>query len=417
MRNEPAARSVEFPWLRANLRLLILLAVLAAAILAATVVRRADSRPVRVSPLDPVPAAFEGGSCERRGPQVVLRLSGSPEEMGRQHGTLARQGIRFMLERYVFDHVAGSRDVNSPGLDRLLDAVRVMRASLPEAYIRELDACAAAAAVDPDVLLLAQCEGDVVHAAGRASRAASEACSAYVAFGPATADGSLEAGRNLDYYVGVDVPRRCALVTYYRPREGEGHAFVAVGMTGILGGGTLVNEHGLMVANHLGGGSASRINAIPTLILMRLVAQNASTVEEGIAIIRDAKRMRGQIIWMAQEADVKTGRAARAVAVLYDAEKVETHEAEAGVLIVTNPVFGAEPEKCRRYRSLRKLIDERYGKLDGQDALTTHGGVTQPSTIQIVQAQPGAGLLRVWHGTVPAQRGESVAYPMPGFQD
>ena len=78
MRNEPAARSVEFPWLRANLRLLILLAVLAAAILAATVVRRADSRPVRVSPLDPVPAAFEGGSCERRGPQVVLRLSGSP---------------------------------------------------------------------------------------------------------------------------------------------------------------------------------------------------------------------------------------------------------------------------------------------------------------------------------------------------
>lgn len=397
---------------RFSRRLKILLGVFAA--LLVILLTRPLWRPFfeRVAPLDPVPASCGSARLERREGHVVLHLAGSPEEMGRQHGELLKESIGLMLREYVAPRARGRMG------EVLEEALPRVRAALPEDFLRELDACAGAAGVDADDLLLAQCIGDVKEAAvhGRRSGAG---CSAYVAFGPAAAGGGLECGRNLDYELSAEVARRCSLVTYYAPEDG--HRFAAVGLAGMLTGWTLINEHGLVVANHLGGGTERRLEAMPTLILARRVAQRAATVEEGIGIIRASSRMRGQIIWLAQEGDPASGRPARAAAVEYDAETVAVREAENGVLIVTNTnrVLGGRVADgdvgCPRYRRLRELVDARLGSLDGGEPLTLDPGVARADgwSQHVVHFAPRQGFFRVWHLLNASGLGRPVEHPAP----
>ena len=203
-------------------------------------------------------------------PPGVTRLEGSPEQLGTQHGTLLADEIKIMLGEYVGDVVGPD------GLDaKMLARVRTMKPSLPEWYRRELAACAAAAGVDEGVLLYAQCEGDIRSLWG---------CTSYVAFGNATADGAVEMARNFDYW-GLDSTQECARVFAYIPQPEDGYAFVSVGWTGILGGWTFVNEKGLFVANTLNWRLRRDPRGVPTLILERIIAQKAATVDEAIALV------------------------------------------------------------------------------------------------------------------------------------
>jgi hypothetical protein len=366
-------------------RLLMRLAVGAAVAIAFA--KAVATPPPLIVPLDPVPARFQSARLVRNGPHVVLHLAGSPEQMGRQHGTLLRKTIRAMVEEYIGPALLGEQG------RRLRTAARGMWDSLPADYLAELDACAAAAGVDAEDLLLAQCEGDLRSAIIGTPLVEQQACSSYVAFGPATADGTLQCGRNLDYYFGNSVPRRASLVTYYSPAKGDGYRFASVGLAGILGGWTFVNEHGLVVANHVGGGMATRLDGIPTLILARLVAQHARTVQEGVDLIRNSPRMRGQIIWLAQDADPATGRSPRAVAVEYDAERAALRESEDGVLVVTNQnrAFSPLPPPhliCGRYLAMESFLGARRGRLNLSDTPTLIPGVLGASTLHTVQVHP-----------------------------
>lgn len=160
-------------------------------------------------------------------PAGVVRLTGSPEEIGRQHGTQLRDAIHTMVDDYV---------ANQPGWDTLreewLRRTRRMKAALPRWYLRELRACAEAAGIDEDILLFAQCEGDIrgLGDGGADDDARLGGCTSYVAFGPSTANGHPEMGRNFDYW-GLESTRRAAAAIHaagssitlhsvaYRPEE------------------------------------------------------------------------------------------------------------------------------------------------------------------------------------------------------
>ena len=366
-------------------------------------------------PLDPVPATFAAGRLEASADQRVLHLAGSPAERGRQYGHLLRRSIRYMLKGYVVDAVCdGDRDYQ----EELLGRVRLMKPILPDWYRAELAACAQAAGVDEDLLLLAQCEGDIQSLAGMAANPESgHGCSGYAVFGdPSFANGNLQVGRNFDYF-GGRIVRHCALTQYLTPPPEEGHAFAAIGWSGILGGWTLVNEHGLVVANHLGGGSARDPCGIPTLIMTRILAQKAATIDEALTLLRAGPRMRGQIVWLAQPGDAATDRPARAVAAEYDARTVCVREAKAGRLVVTNRnlVFGHENEPTGaslwdgRYRTLEAAL--RSPRTDPAQRLIT--AVGQDSTLHSVEIDFAARRLYVAHGRLPAQDGPFVPYDLP----
>jgi len=272
-------------------------------------------------PAPATPSAADGRAPVAPLVRHAVRLAGTPEEIGRQHGRILAEQIKTVLREYILGSDAWQHD-----RDRLLARVRVMKKSLPAWYVREIAACAAAAGVDEDTLLYTQCEGDVKSL---------PRCTTYVALPEATHDGQVEMGRNFDYW-GLESTEECATVFAVVPERDDGYAFVSVGWAGILGGWTIVNERGLFVANNLGGGAAKNPAGIPTLILQRIVAQKAGSVAEAIGIIGRSPRMRGQCLVIGQAADAARGIPASAAAVSYDAERVDVRPATDGVAFHTS---------------------------------------------------------------------------------
>lgn len=248
-------------------------------------------------------------------PPGVLRLAGSPEEIGRRHGELLADRIHIMLREYIGDVLEGERLRPAEQAQ-----VRTMKPALPEWYLRELRACARAAQVDEDVLLYAQCEGDL---------RSLPKCTSYVAFGERTADGSMEIGRSFDYW-GLESTEQCTLVFAVIPRPGAGYAFVSVGWAGILGGWTFLNEKGLFVACNLGGFWKKNPQGVPALILLRIMAQQAATVEAAIETLRKTPRMRGTALVLGHPGVPAANIPPDAAVVLYDAERVEVQKHDRG---------------------------------------------------------------------------------------
>ena len=313
----------------------------------------------------------------------VVRLEGSPEEIGTRHGTFLRDAIRIMLDEYVGGDLAdGERG------ERLLGRVRAMRQALPEWYLQELRACARAAGVHEDTLLYAQCEGDIKGLGG---------CTSYAAFGPATRDGRMEIGRNFDYW-GIDATEECAVVLAVVPRREDGHAFVSVGWAGILGGWTFLNEKGLFVANNVAGYGETDPRGVPTLILERIIAQKAATLDEAIAIIRETPRMRRQALVIAQTGDAAAGIAPDAAVVRYDAATVAVKRA-------TNGVAFHSSRGANRERLLEILGEPGH---EPADAVRSAGSYI---TLHSVVMRPSEHALWVAHGRrSSAHLGEYVRY-------
>jgi len=257
--------------------------------------------------------------------------------------------------------------------------------------MQELVACAQAAGVEEDVLLYAQCEGDIRSLGG---------CTAYVAFGPATPDGRMEIGRSFDYW-GLESTRECATVLAVVPRPQDGHAFVAVGWSGILGGWTLYNEKGLFVANNLGGLFERDPLGIPTLILTRILAQKAASLDEAIALVRSSPRMRGQALVIGWAGDPTRGLGPAAARIEYDARTVQITPSTAG--FVSHSSVGSDPELLQE--ALRRPRRQAY------DTIRSVGNTI---TLHSVAVRPAEGTLWVAHGRRSnAHEGTYVQYDLP----
>jgi hypothetical protein len=304
------------------------------------------------------------------GEERILRLSGTPEAIGREHGRRARDAIRIMIDEYVGDAVVDGR-LRPETTAR----IATMREALPDWYLAELAACADAAGVDRNVLLYAQCEGDIDSLPG---------CTTYVAFGPATADGGVQMGRNFDYW-GLDSTATCVRTFAVRPSDAAHHAFVSVGWAGILGGWTFYNEKGLFVANNLGGGAAKNPRGVPTLVLERMIAQQAATVDEAIALIRRTPRMRGQAIVLGHAGNPARDIAPSAALVEYDAETVKVTRPKNGFLYHTS--VGTDGASLQR--AVKTASAHPY------DAIRSAGGGI---TLHSVAIDPVGGRMWVAHG-------------------
>jgi len=341
-------------------------------------------RPETAAPPRPQAPAIAATAAPQM-PAGVFRLSGSPEEIGRQHGTVLREPIRIMLSEYLRD------DTASGTLDpEMLARVRRMKPSLPTWYLQELQACAKAAGIDEDLLLFAQCEGDIRSLGG---------CTTYVALGAATADGALEIGRNFDYW-GLESPEKCAVILSVVPRPEDGYAFVSVGWSGILGGWTFINEKGLFVANNLGGFYETNPEGIPTLIMERIIAQKAATVAEAVAIIKSNPRMRGQVLVLGQAGDAAQGRQPHAVVVAYGAQTVE----------VQPPVDGLAFHSSMF--TPRAQIARGVAEPD-REPMDTIRSAGSSITLHSVAIRPQEHRLWVAHGTIPsAHQGKYTQYDL-----
>ena len=327
----------------------------------------------------------------------VLHLKGSPEDLGRQHGRIAGD----LVQRVISDVILNNAAADAESRRELFAGAMVMERYLPEAYRRELRALATYARVDYEALVALQLFGDVQR---------NQYCSSFAAYGPATATGELIAGRNFDYWDNGASQYAAVLIAYY---PDEGIPFVTVSWAGIINGWTLMNACGVMVSNNTCYSGENSLEGISTCFMLRKVAQFAHNVEEGVEIIKNTPRACGTVILVAG------GDPPNAAAVEFDHDEVAVRWAKDGWVAATNefrtlykqgnddnrgdddrkigndpaddrkigndpaddagdaqedgPADDAEDNyriaydyvwECSRYRTLKTLIEDNYGKID-----------------------------------------------------
>jgi len=338
---------------------------------------------------DHFPRAYEGGRSEKLSDETVVYLQGTPEEMGRQHGKLLKWSARLMLDTVIGCFREGDE------LAELYAGVRQMEPFIPAEFVAEMKAFAQAAGVRYEDVLVANTFGDIQR---------TQACKSFAVCGPATRTGEMIIGRNFDF-ASFGIASRVATILHQRPSKG--HAMVSVRWAGVCTGWTIISDAGILVANNTAGACRrSSRQGIPTLFMNRLVAQNASTVSEGIEIVRRVRRACGTNMIIAG------GNPPDAVIVEFDAEGMEVRRLTDGYIAADNGfrVLGV-PERHRewllhRANRLVKLIQQHHGKIDRDLNLAAAEGAYMGCNLHSVLFFPKDMVFRVAQKGEPAARGE-----------
>jgi isopenicillin-N N-acyltransferase like protein len=225
----------------------------------------------------------------------VLHIKGEPYEMGYQQGALLRDDIREGI-RFLFEVKAKELKVELAGL-KLLDAKRAIkgiasgqRKFVPERFFDEMRGIADGAGLDVQDVVIANFIPELFH------------CSGFALSGSATKDGTLYHGRILDY--GCDWRlQEHAVLTVAEPRGKI--PFVNVTYAGFVGSVTGMNAKRVSIGE-MGGRGMGHWEGVPMAFLVRMVLEEADTLDRGIVIFRDNPRTCEYYFVIA---DGKTGKA------------------------------------------------------------------------------------------------------------
>lgn len=228
---------------------------------------------IRLLARDP---AGHGLLCQTRGKNVLI-LAGTPEEMGRAHGTLMRNGVRGVSQRTMYLVGAGyTVSKNDWFFERMDEVLERTRPHTPERFLREIDAMAAAAGISTRDGRVANFFPEMFH------------CSGFAVRGSATKDGRILHARVLDYMRDIRL-QDFACVQLFLPADPAHHAWMSLGYAGFVGTVTAMNEKGLAIGE-MGGKGEGLWDGMPMSLLMRDIMERAATVEEAIAIFRETPR-------------------------------------------------------------------------------------------------------------------------------
>ena len=211
----------------------------------------------------------------RLGPKRILLVGGTPEQMGAAHGNLLTPQIRKVHERMLY-LVGGVDSIHSGQwfFDRMAEIEKRTSPFIPERFLKEVDALAQAAGVSPRDGRLGNLFAERFHCSGLAVR------------GKATRDGRVLHARVLDYMRDVHL-QESATVIVFLPEEH--HRWMTLGYAGFVGTVTAINEKGLAIGE-MGGRGEGLWDGTPMTFLLRDIMERAATVDEALAILRQAKR-------------------------------------------------------------------------------------------------------------------------------
>lgn len=227
-------------------------------------------------------APTDAAQVERRDGLTIVYLSGTPYEMGRQHGEALREEVRTSVAR-VLGYFR--RYVKIPWLGPALvnwwldDPWRQAMPLIPPAYLEELRGVADGSGVPLRELYRLHAIPDRTYS-----------CSSFAAWGRATRGGRLIHVRNLDWNIHAGI-QDFAVVFVVRP-SGK-HAFVNLGWAGFIGTLTGINDAQLSVGQIGAETLDATFRGEPMAFVMRRVLEEAGDVDEAVKIVHDAKRTVG----------------------------------------------------------------------------------------------------------------------------
>lgn len=278
----------------------------------------------------------------------VLILQGTPEEMGRQHGTLLKKEIRDLVDHILYGVGVGSSVVEGRWFfGEIEKAQKRLDPFMDERYFREMDALAAASGIKREEIRLANFFPELFH------------CSGFALFGKATEDGRLYHGRVLDYLRGMGLEQNSVLVVF---KPDQGNAWANVGYAGFVGSVTAMNEKRIAMGE-MGGRGEGNWDGKPMAELLREVMEKANTLDEAVEIMRKGPRTCEYYYVIS---DAKSRRAVGIAATPSRFEVVQPGQAHP---LLPHPVQDAVLMSAGdRYEELARRVQEGFGKFGPDSA-------------------------------------------------
>lgn len=251
---------------------------------------------------------------------TVLHVTGTPYEMGYQHGQLLKTQIRatirdveageLQLLPKVLRHstwLSGhqKQDIINHLLDR---AWEQLRPHTPRADLEEMAGLAAGSGISLHVIHRMHAIPDL----GETS------CSGMVAFGDATRDRHVWQLRILDYGANFSLHQR-PLITVYHPLDSQPYINIGwIGFVGVISG---MNRSGVALSEMgFGKPPGETLRGIPMPFLLKNVLRYATNAGEGAGIIRAAPRTNSYIYFIGD-------RHGHALGLITSAQRCDIHPA------------------------------------------------------------------------------------------
>jgi hypothetical protein len=271
--------------------------------------------------------------------------------MGRQHGALLKDAIHenigFMLTEGVDDDIRiGNMKVDSTMIASVLLGAFADR--VPQRFVDEMDALAKAADLPPWQVKATNLIPEMMH------------CSGFALLSEATADGKLYHGRVLDYGVSIKLQNHAVLVI----QEPDGKVpFVNVSYAGFIGSVTGMNLARISIGE-MGGGGVGLWEGIPMSFLVRMVLEDARTLDQALNVFKDNPRT-CEYYYVIADANADDAVGIKALPDLLEI----VHPGQSHPQLphpVENTVLMSADD---RYRSLVRLVKAGYGTFTEQSAI------------------------------------------------
>ncbi len=323
-----------------------------------------------------LPPHFPG--IARRQGKVVVVVRGTPEEMGRQQGTVMRTAVRDNVDR-ILHGVGFIRTVQTgewlpAQLEEVWDRQRKW---IPDDLVTEIDAMADAAGIPRDWARWTNVYPEMFHCSGLALR------------GAATSDGRLIHGRVLDYMTEGGLQLN-AVVLVMVPKGRN--AWVNVGYAGCVGSVTAMNEKGLAMGE-MGGGGEGYLDGIPMMFLVREIMEEYDNVRDAVAWLRSVPRTCEYfyVLSSAKDKDM-VGIASWAGELARKKGVPDLQVIEAGA---AHPMLPRPQKDCvlmsagKRYQTLADRVAANYGKITPEIAWRImRQGVAMRSCLHVALFMP-----------------------------
>lgn len=301
--------------------------------------------PVRPAELKELPAELRSRLTVVDG-MPLLRLQGTPREMGRQHGRLLRKQVRFLVKEF---HEAFA--LKLVGEEEMRKWTAKVLPYIPEHYLEEIKGIAEGAGLDEETVLHVNCIID---------RLQMVLCSTVVAAGDATTDGEIYFGRNLDF-IGRNVLHRTTVCLVYEPTGKT--PLVSVTWPGLVGVLSAMNSKGVCGATMMIHYGSEAKAGIPYMMMYRDALVAAEKTEDVAAHFLRSKRTIPNNFTVVDA----TGTAE---VIEYDATLLARRPASRGAVCSTNH-FRSDTLRgigwdlgVSRYETLDEFLRAEHGKID-----------------------------------------------------